>query len=269
MSLADLDDSFEHVKVNPDDPVDHAVTIVFDRPEARNAMNQTLRRETRESLEAVEDSDARVIVITASSESSMFLSGADIKEMQERTQIEQRKSGQTPRIFEQVEDHPLPTIARVNGHALGGGCELALACDIRIADSSVLFGLPEITLGLLPGGGGTQRLPRLVGEGKAMQMVLTGDPIDATEADEIGLVEEVVDPEDLDEAVTDVVESIASNSPVALRHAKQSVQSSREMPLSAGLDHEFELFLGLFASEDSSEGIAAFIEDREPEWEGK
>jgi enoyl-CoA hydratase len=269
MSLADIDESFECIRVDVDEPVEGAVTIVFDRPEARNAMNEPLREETAEALEVIEDSEVRAIVLTGSSEAATFVAGADVEDLRERSPLEQREAGRLPRIYERVENHPLPTVARVNGHALGGGCELALACDIRVAESSALFGFPEVTLGLIPGGGGTQRLPRVVGHGKAMQLILTGEMIDATEAEDIGLVEEVADSEEFDETVADLVGSIAANSPVALEHAKRAVQASREMGLSAGLEHEYELFLGAFASEDASEGIAAFLEDRDPEWEGR
>lgn len=269
MSLADVDADFENVRVDVDEPVEHAVTIVFDRPDARNAMNQPLRRETKEALAAIEESDARAIVLTGSDEAATFVSGADVEEFTERTVREQRAIAKPPRIYEAVENHPLPTVARVNGHALGGGCELALACDVRVADSSALFGFPEITLGLIPGGGGTQRLPRVVGHGKAMQLVLTGDLLKAHEAEEVGMVEEVADSDDLDDAVAYLVGSITANSPVALEYAKQAVQASRTMGFSEGIEHEFELFLAAFASEDAAEGIEAFVEDREPTWQGR
>lgn len=267
--LATVDADFKHVQVAVDQPVEHAVTVVFDRPEARNAMNATLNAEVEQALDAIEDSSVRVIILTGSDKASTFVAGADVAEMQERTPLEQRSERQPPRLYEYIESHPLPTVARINGHALGGGCELALACDIRVTSSDALFGFPEITLGLIPGGGGTQRLPRVVGQGKAMELVLSGDMIDAAEAHEIGLVERVADPDDLDEAVADFVGSVAANSPVALSYAKQAVQASSRMGLSEGVEHEFELFIGAFSSDDASEGIAAFIEDRDPEWTGQ
>lgn len=269
MTLDDIDADYEAIRVEVDSPVDHAVTIVFDRPEARNAMNQQLRTETKETLAAIEDSDARVIVLTGSDDAGTFVSGADVTELAERTTQEQRRLTKPPRIYEAVENHPLPTVARINGHALGGGCELALACDVRVAAESALFGFPEITLGLIPGGGGTQRLPRVVGHGKAMQLVLTGEFIDAEEAATLGMVEEVAPDDGLDDTVESVAGNIATNSPVALEYAKQAVQASRRMGLTEGLEHEYELFLGAFSSEDATEGITAFSEDREPEWQGK
>ncbi|WP_049995871.1 enoyl-CoA hydratase/isomerase family protein [Halococcus sediminicola] len=267
--LAATDANFEHVRVEVDQPVEHAVTIVFDRPEARNAMNATLNAEAEQALEAIEDSRARVIVLTGSDEASTFVAGADVAEMKKRTPLEQRSERRPPRLYERIENHPLPTVAQINGHALGGGCELALACDVRIASADSLFGFPEITLGLIPGGGGTQRLPRLVGQGKAMELVLSGDMIDAAEAAEIKLIERVADPDTLNEAVTEFVEAVAANSPVALSYAKQAIQASSRMGLSEGVEHEFELFIGAFSSDDASEGIAAFTEDREPEWTGR
>lgn len=245
-------------------------TVTIDRPDARNALNGQVREELIGVFSAVEDDDeVRVVVLTGSDEAKAFVAGADVGELQERGVVEQREASQQPRVYETVAECSKPVIARLNGHALGGGCELAQACDIRIAREDAKLGQPEINLGLIPGGGGTQRLPRLVGTGQAMKLVLSGELVDGAEAADIGLVEEAVPAEELDERVDDLAGSIASHSPLALSRAKEAVHAAAEQPLSRGLDYESELFVGLFASEDKQEGIDAFFEDREPQWTGK
>ena len=249
---------------------DGVATVTIDRPDARNALNGTVRTALIDVFQAIEEDDAvRVVVLTGSDEANAFVAGADVGELQERGVVEQREASQQPRVYETVAECTKPVVARLNGHALGGGCELAMACDVRIAREDAKFGQPEINLGLIPGGGGTQRLPRLVGTGQAMKLILSGELVDGTEAAEIGLVEEAVPADGLDERVDDLVGSIASHSPLALSRAKEAVRAAAEQPLSRGLDYESELFVGLFASEDKREGIDAFFEDRDPEWAGK
>lgn len=264
------DESFETISVTIGERADGVATVTIDRPDARNALNGTVRDELKRALPALEDDDrVRVLVLTGSAEAKAFVAGADVGELRERGLVEQREKSKRPRVYEVVDDLSMPVIARVNGHALGGGCELATACDVRIADERAKLGQPEIGLGLIPGGGATQRLPRLVGEGQAMRLICSGDLIDAAEAKEIGLVEEVCAPAALDDAVYDLAESMAENSPLALEYAKNAVQASARMPLDRGIDYESELFVQLFATEDKNEGIDAFFEDREPEWQGR
>jgi len=259
----------ETIQLRVDDPSDHVLTVVVDRPSARNAMDEQVRRELKEVLDAIDDSETRVVVLTGSDEAGTFVSGADLEDLQERTVVEQRQWGQRRKVYEAVADLSKPVVARINGHALGGGLELALACDIRVADESARLGFPEVGLGLIPGGGGTQRLPRLVGKGQAMRLILTGDVIPAGEARELGLVDLVGDEDSLDDVVSDLTGSIAEHSPLTLSYAKDAVNASSKMDLSAGIDYESELFAQLFATEDKDEGIAAFLEDREPEWSGR
>jgi enoyl-CoA hydratase len=257
---------FETVKIERDSRV---ATLVIDRPEKRNALNAVVRRELVEALEALRHDEAvRVIVFTGAGDKA-FIAGADIGEFAERTPIDQRNAMAAPRIFDVIAAYPKPTIAMINGFALGGGCELALACDIRIAARSARLGQPEIRLGILPGGGGTQRLPRLVGAGRAMRLILTGELIDATEAERIGLVDQVVEDADLRETTQAVAGTIAGYSPVALELAKTAVRTAMETPLSAGLAHERDLFVAAFASEDRMEGVTAFLEKREPDFTGR
>ena len=263
-------DECDFVEASVGDRVDGVATIVLNRPDARNALNAQLRRELKSVLDAAEDDgEVRVVVLTGSDESSAFVAGADVTELRERDALEQRDASKRPRVYEYVDDLEKPVIARVNGHCLGGGSELALGCDVRIAESGAKFGQPEITLGIMPGGGATQRLPRLVGEGQAMRLILSGELVDAAEADEMGLVDEVYDAADLDERVYDLAGKMASNSPAALEIAKKAVKASSRMDLEAGIEYEAELFALLFASEDKNEGIDAFLEDRDPEWHGE
>jgi enoyl-CoA hydratase len=262
--------AYDLVRASVGDRVPGVATVTLDRPDARNALNAQLRSELKEVVAAIQDSGVRVVVLTGSAEAKAFVAGADVGELRERNAIEQREISKRPRVYEVVEDLDQPVIARLNGHALGGGSELALACDIRIAHERAKVGQPEINLGLIPGGGATQRLPRLVGEGQAMRLVLSGELVDAREASEIGLVDEVCeDAEALDEAVYGLAESIADKSPVATEIAKKAVKASSRMPLEQGIEYEAELFTALFSTEDKNEGIDAFFEDRDPEWQGR
>jgi enoyl-CoA hydratase len=173
------------------------------------------------------------------------------------------------RVFDEIAAFAKPTIAMINGFALGGGCELALACDLRIASDGARLGQPEVNLGIIPGGGGTQRLPRLVGMGQAMRLVLSGEIVDAREALRIGLVDLVFPAAELRGETMKMAAMMASKSPVALQMAKAAVRAAAEMPLGAGLAYETELFVTCFASEDKREGIAAFLEKRDPMFRGR
>lgn len=244
-------------------------TIVIDRPEKRNALNAVVRREMIEALDALrEDAEVRVVVITGAGEKA-FIAGADIGEFEDRTPLEQRAIMSGRRLFEEIASFPKPTIAMINGFALGGGCEVALACDLRIAARSARIGQPEIRLGLIPGGGGTQRLPRLVGAGRALRLLLTGEPIGAEEAERIGLVDQVVEDAELAERAMALAQLIAGHSPVALQLIKDAVRATFEQPLGAGLQYERELFVTAFASADRTEGVRAFLEKRTPEFHGR
>jgi enoyl-CoA hydratase len=244
-------------------------TVVIDRPEKRNALSAQVRAELVAALDQLEqDPDIRVVVITGAGEKA-FVAGADIAEFASRTPIEQRAAMEGRRLFDVVAAYPKPTIAALNGVALGGGCELALACDIRIAARSARLGQPEVNLGLLPGGGGTQRLPRLVGLGRALRLILTGAIIGAEEAERIGLVDEVVDDDQLVGRAQELALGIARHSPLTLRLIKQAVRAAAEMPLAAGLELERELFITAFSSDDRREGVTAFLEKRAPEFRGR
>ncbi|ELY89472.1 enoyl-CoA hydratase/isomerase [Natrialba hulunbeirensis JCM 10989] len=268
--LAAVGKELELVSVSVGEHAEKVATIAIERPDARNALNGQVRTELKEAVAAAEDDDAvRVLVLTGGEGSGAFVAGADVTEFKDRSLVEQREASERPRVYETVDDASIPVIARINGHALGGGCELAQACDVRIASEGSKLGQPEINLGLIPGGGGTQRLARLVGEGQAMRLILSGELIDAQEAHEIGLVDEVYDADDLDEGVYDLAESMAAKSPIALEFAKDAVKAGSRMGLEEGLDYESELFVQLFATKDKDEGIEAFLEKREPEFTGE
>jgi len=247
---------------------DGVAMVTVDRPERRNALNAAVRAELIAALDALRDDDAvRVVVLTGAGERA-FVAGADVTEFAARTPLEQRAAMTGRRVFDEVAAFPKPVLAMINGFALGGGCELALACDVRIAADTAKLGQPEINLGLIPGGGGTQRLPRLVGTGQAMRLILSGEILDAAEAHRIGLVDVVCPAPELRERTLALARTMAAKSPVALRLAKAAVRAAAEVPLAAGLAYETELFVTCFASDDKREGVAAFLEKRTPEFRG-
>jgi enoyl-CoA hydratase len=243
--------------------------VTVNRPDKLNALNVRTREEILAAFkDLAEDRDVRVIVMKGAGEKA-FIAGADISEFSGNTALEQREIMRRSRAFDAMEDCPKPVIAMIQGYALGGGCELAMACDLRIASSKAKFGQPEIKLGLIPGGGGTQRLPRLIGEGKALELILTGDMIDAEEARRLGLVNQVVAPEDLETRTMELAARIAEMSQVALAVAKKAVKNAARMNLAAGLEAESDLFALCYSSADREAGVSAFLEKRKPVFTGK
>ncbi len=243
--------------------------VTVNRPDKMNALNVRTREEILAVFKEFEqDASVRVVVITGSGEKA-FIAGADIGEFTGKSPLETREMMQKSRAFDAMEDFPKPVIAMINGYALGGGCELAMSCDIRIASTKAKLGQPEIKLGIIPGGGGTQRLPRLLGEGKAMELILTGDMIDAEEALRLGLLNHVVAPDQLEAKTMEIANRIAEMSPVALRMAKKSVKNAARLGLATGLEAETDLFILCFTSDDKEEGIRAFLEKRKPVFKGR
>ncbi len=243
--------------------------LTINRPDKLNALNQQVRDDMMAHLSAIEkDDEIGAVVVTGAGEKS-FIAGADIGEFEGRSPFDQRQAMASPRVFDVMATFPKPVIAMINGFCLGGGCELALSCDIRVASDKARFGQPEINLGLIPGGGGTQRLPRQVGLGHAMRLILGGDMIRADEAKEIGLVEIVCPAEELREKTMKLAQQIASKSPLTLRVAKEALRASQRMAVEEGILYERDLFCLCFSSEDKAEGVEAFLAKRPAAWKGK
>jgi enoyl-CoA hydratase len=248
---------------------DRVAVVTINRADKLNALDGPTRQRFLDVMNQLRaDDDVRVVVVTGAGDKA-FVAGADVGEFEGRTAIDQYRLMNEPTIFDCVDEFPKPVIAMLNGFTLGGGCELAMACDIRIASAKAKLGQPEINLGILPGGGGTQRLPRLVGMGTAYKLLFTGQIIKADEALRIGLVDEVVPPEELRARVMALAGAIAEKSPVALRLMKQAVRASVRAPLDEGLRLETTLFGVAFASDDKNEGVAAFLEKRAAEFKGR
>jgi enoyl-CoA hydratase len=243
--------------------------LTVNRPDKLNALNDQVREDMLAALAQVESDDSvGVVVITGAGEKS-FIAGADIGEFAGRSPFDQRHAMRSPRIFDIMSSFPKPVIAMINGFCLGGGCELALSCDIRVASEKARFGQPEIKLGLIPGGGGTQRLPRLVGTGHALRLILTGDMIGAAEAQSIGLVEMVVPHEELRAKTLELAQKMAAMSPLTVKVAKEAVRASEKMSLGEGIAYERDLFCLCFSTEDKQEGVEAFLAKRPAQWKGR
>jgi enoyl-CoA hydratase/carnithine racemase len=248
-------------------PAEGVVLVRINRPEARNALNIEVRKLlSRYLTELSEDSTTRAVVITGNEKS--FAAGADIKEMANLGTIEALQRG-IHRLWQSIGNCRKPVIAAVSGYALGGGCELAMTCDIIVAGESASFGQPEVKIGILPGGGGTQRLARAVGKYKAMKYVLTGDMFSAREAFDMGLVSEVVPDPEVEGRALDLARQLAVLPPLALQLAKEAVLAGMEAPLSSALALEAKSLQILFSSQDQKEGMRAFIEKRKPKFEGR
>jgi enoyl-CoA hydratase/carnithine racemase len=245
----------------------HVAVLRLNRPEARNALSPEMMEEIATELERLDpDPDVRCIVIAGSDE--VFAAGADIKAMSGRSFAE-ALTHPSSAFWRRLAAVRTPLVAAVSGYALGGGCELALACDMIVASDTALFGQPEITLGIIPGGGGTQRLARVIGKQRAMEYVLTGRRFDAGMAMRWGIVNQVVEKNRwLTEAV-ELARTVAERPPIAARLAKQAVLAAEETALSAGLENERRLFELAMATEDRVEGMRAFLEKREPKFEGR
>ncbi|MBI3173653.1 MAG: enoyl-CoA hydratase/isomerase family protein [Chloroflexi bacterium] len=241
--------------------------LTLNRPQALNALNHALLTELMDALSAFDaDEQVRAMVIAGSQRA--FAAGADIREMSDKT-VQQMMDSDPTAIFGRIRSIRKPVIAAVSGWALGGGFELALSCDMIVASESARFGLPEVTIGVMPGAGGTQRLPRAVGKVLAMEMVLNNRNLSAQEALQLGLVNRVVPPERfLDEALS-LAAQIADRAPLAVQAAKQMILQTYERPLGEGLEEERLVFYNLFASEDQKEGMTAFLEKRAPVWKGQ
>ncbi len=240
-------------------------TITVDNPENLNALDVETLGALEEAL--AETAEARALVLTGAGETA-FVAGADISYMTDLSVTEAQAYAELGhRVCDAIETHPAPVVAAVNGYAFGGGAELALACDMRVASENAVIGQTEIELGIVPGWGGTQRLSRIVGDAAARRMVLLGERLDAESAAEIGLVGEVVSQEELHSVVSDLASELAAKPRFALSAAKEALNQVHELPQSAGLAYERRLWSGLFGTADQREGMSAFVEKRDPEFE--
>ena len=258
--------SFEQILISRDSGV---VTITIDHPPL-NVLSAQVGRELGEALDGIEDDQAASVVILTGSGDRAFAAGADIRELQRLSGSDaEEMTHRWHRLFRRIESFRLPVIAAVNGVALGGGCELAMACDLRYASEKARFGQPEINLGLVPGWGGTQRLPRLIGRGRALELMMTGDMFDAAEAHRLGLVNRVTAPGDLMETVGELAARMAAKGGVALASIKTCVNEGLDQGLDEALALEAREFGAVSSTEDKAEGIAAFLEKRTAAFRGR
>lgn len=258
--------TFANIEIRKSDGLAY---LVINRPELRNALNKETLNEMMEALEILAaDDETGCVVFTGSGEKS-FAAGADIRQLKSRTALDVFNRGGMQQVYDYIEAYDKPTIAMVNGYALGGGCELAMACDIRIASENAKFGLPELNLSIIPSAGGTQRLARLVGKGAAMDMILRGKIIDAKEAYRIGLVSEIASIEELQEKTEEAAGQILSKGPLAVKLAKLAVHAGFDADQKTGLVIEKLAQAVLFSTDDKNEGTSAFLEKRKPQFTAK
>ncbi len=259
--------NFDNILIGVEEGI---ATITFNRPKALNALNSALLAELSRALDSVaDDEDIRVLVLTGAGDKA-FVAGADIKELAALNALQAKRFAQKGQsVINKITALPIPVIAAVNGYALGGGTEMALACDFIYAAESANMGLPETTLGLIPGFGGTQRLPRLIGSNQAKELIYTGKMIPAREAQTLGLVNQVFGAELLMDAVMETARSLAAKGRVSLRAAKEAVNSGMETDLATGLKIEQDGFAICMVSTDAEEGTRAFIEKRKPVFKGR
>jgi enoyl-CoA hydratase/carnithine racemase len=258
----------EVILERPDERIDERIAVIrINRPEARNALNLAVRQTLAEHFTQLgADEATRCIILTGGEK--IFAAGADIRDMVERTAVEMyvRRS---ERLWRAVADCPKPVIAAVNGYAFGGGCELAMHCDVIIAGEGASFAQPEVRVGIMPGAGGTQRLVRAVGKFRAMKILMTGEPVSARDALAMGLASEVVADDQVFERALAIAKTIASMPPLAIMQIKEAVLAGEDSSLEAGLMLERKAFQLLFATQDQKEGMRAFLEKRKPEFEGR
>ena len=258
--------NFENIKYLVEDGI---AFVTINRPKALNALNTATLNELSKAMDMVQE-DKQVSVAVVTGEGRSFVAGADIGQMKDLNTVDGRDMtilGQ--KVFDKIENIDKPVIAAINGFALGGGCELSMSCDIRIASEKAKFGQPEVNLGIIPGYGGTQRLPRLVGKGMAKYLIYTGEMIDAHEALRIGLVQKVVAPEELLDKAIEIAKTIMGKAPIAIKMAKHAINKGLNVDLHSGVSYETEAYTTTFGTEDRVEGMTAFVEKRSAEFKNR
>ncbi|MFI4917936.1 MAG: enoyl-CoA hydratase-related protein [Legionellales bacterium] len=262
-----MSSNFENIILEKKDSIAY---VTLNRPQVLNALNRDLLAELDNALQDIRDDSAIQGVIITGSGDKAFAAGADIKEMSNDTVVQAKEKTQFGQsVTTHIENLGKPVIAAVNGFALGGGCEIAMACTFRIASDHAKFGQPEVKLGLIPGYGGTQRLPRLVGKGRALQLILSGEMIDAKEAYRIGLVNEIIDSQNLINRAEILLKQIIANAPISIKLAIEATNKGLETSLDEGLIIESSLFAICFGTEDRKEGTSAFINKRQPKFQDR
>jgi enoyl-CoA hydratase/carnithine racemase len=250
--------------------IGHVRVLTLNRPKQGNSLSLELLDALHSEVDHLKESSSVRAVLFTGSGSSFFCSGADLKERRSMTETEAKQTvAKIGSLFTKIENLPMPTIAAINGYALGGGLELALSCDLRIAQMEAVVGLPETTLAIIPGAGGTQRLPRLIGIGKAKELIFTGKRLGAHEAEQYGIVEQVVPFVDLQNTALSICETIANNGPLAIKAAKSAIQKGYELSIEEGLALESAEYSTLFSTNDRMEGLIAFQEKRKPQYKGE
>jgi enoyl-CoA hydratase/carnithine racemase len=263
-------DAFEHVTLTRHDDRGHVVELVLDRPQAHNALSTALAREVAAATRALADDESLRAVVLSSASEKAFCVGADLKERNSFSDADLMAQRPVFRAcFTGILDLPVPTVAAVHGFALGGGLELALSCDLIVCDDTAVLGLPEVTVGVIPGGGGTQLLSRRVGASRAADLIFTGRRLDVGEAERLGLVDRRVLAGEDGTAALELARTIAANSPVGVRNAKRALRRGSDVDLATGLDVEDGAWRATAFSGDRAEGVAAFNEKRRPDWPGK
>ena len=258
---------FENILFETDGPI---ATLTVNRPEKLNAINNATVEEIDQLLDQIEKaSDLRILILTGAGEKA-FVAGADIHELDRRDRLNGRlETRRRQEVYTRIEELGIPSIAAINGWALGSGLELAMACTLRISSSKARLGQPEVKLGIIQGAGGTQRLPKLIGMGRAMELILTGEPVNADQALAIGLVNRVVEPDQLMIKVRSLATMLASRPKLALQYAKEAILRFAEGSLSQGLAHESYLHTLSCGTEDKKEGVKSFLEKRDPHFQGR
>ena len=256
--------SYANIKVEVDG---HVAVVYIDRPDKLNALNKDTISELTQCVDTLSADDSVGAVILTGSGEKAFVAGADIGMLVDQGVVDGRgNAAQGQGLTRKMESSPKPFLAAINGYALGGGLELALACDMRYASSNARLGLPEVSLGIIPGYGGTQRLPRLVGMGRALEMILTADPLKAEDAYRVGLVNAVFEPAELLDGVKAIANKIVSRGQTAVALAKQAARRGADLPIAEGLRVEADLFGVISSTDEMREGLRAFLEKRDPSW---